>query len=229
MTYGVQVRDAIGDIIFDSDYPSFSYEKKVTRTGTLLRSGFGYTSHDPASPNATVTSVAIISSIYEINVSGVLQGDPNASSALLAFAVPVNGFCFYDQATGNAYTTFPSLQVAVLKPARVLPTPTDPFAIVVFDANGQLTYSSAWPLVRFQGPLRNGSMEQTDWFFLSGSRRRRPNSSGGGASIYANVGVRRTGLTTMQCVFGLVNYSSIGSFGGDSQDSPGFVMYNINV
>jgi hypothetical protein len=229
MTFGIQVRDATGDTIFDSDFPAFSYERTVTRTGTLFNAGVGYASHDPANPNATVTSVSILSSFYEIDTAAVLQGDANAASALLAFNVPVNGFCFYDQATTNAYTTFPSLQVAVLKPANILPPPADPFAISAYNASGQLTYSSAWPLVRFQGPLRNGSMEQTNWFFLSGNRRRRPNSSGGGASIFANVGVRRTGLTTMQCVFGLVNYSSLSSFGGDSQDVPGLVMYNINI
>lgn len=228
MSYGIQVRDAESDIIYDSDFPAFAFEKKVSLTHSSTFNDLTWAAHDPSNPGATATASIRNGTVYVYSTTSVFQGDTEASKSMLAVMVPNGGFCFYDKPSNTVMTTYTGLQVAVMKPATSLAMPNNFYGIAAYDANGVLTYSSAWPLARFQSPLKTGTIIETSWFLLSGARRRRPVSAGG-TSAWGNVGVRRNTLTSMTCIFGPFNYGTVSAFGADSQEAPGMVLYNIEI
>lgn len=256
MSYGFVAYDALGKKIIDSEAPALALEKIVTLTGVATYYGFTtiqrYYPWDPNDPlryaylneQTTLPFGATIGS-YNYDLSTLLNNDPTASSAVLAFSIPVGGFAFYYSAERKvlARNTMPTMQVAVLKPVSVLGLGAGGYGAAVYNASGQLTWSPLWPLVRIQGPIGNKTIQQSSWFALSGNRVRRVDSQ------YANppqrrgysglVGVLRTGATTIETKYHPAPSQSGGvtidllsnwdNYGADSGDSKGFVLYNISV
>jgi hypothetical protein len=232
MSYGIAAYDSSGDIVFDSTFAAFAYERKVTLSGISRPSNnFYYATYDPLNPAAPVTSQLLRTGYHDYTTSAIWTGDANQASSLLAFNIPVGGFVYYYAGAGRIFTSFPSLQVAVLKPFNVLNNSAASYGATVWNSSGNVTWSSSWPLVRIQGPLRNSvTYETTSWFALSGNTRRRLNSSGGPSSMRnCVVGLSRTTATTIQCLYGLLDFITWDGFGADTQDQPGLVLYNINV
>lgn len=232
MLYGIAAYDSTGDTVFDSSFAAFAYERKVTLAGVSRpTSNFYYATYDPLHPAAPVTSQILGRGFHDFSTEVVWSGDANRSSGILAFNIPVGGFVFFYAGAGRVFTNFAALQVAVLKPFNVLQNTPGSYGAAVWNSNQDMTWSSSWPLVRIQGPLRNGiSYENTSWFCLAGNTRRRLNSSGGPSSMRnCVVGLQRTTATQIQCLYGLLDFVSWDGYGADTQDQVGLVLYNINV
>jgi hypothetical protein len=232
MSYGIVAYDATGDTVFDSNFAAFAYERKVTLSGLNRPStSFFYATYDPLNPTAPVTSQILRTGFHDYTTDAVWTGDANRASAILAFNIPVGGFVYYYAGLGRVFASFASLQVAVLKPFNVLGNGSATYGATVRNANQDITWSSSWPLVRIQGPLRNATTyEETSWFALSGNTRRRLNSSGGPTGLRnCVVGLQRTSTTQIQCLYGLLDFVNFDGYGADTQDQAGLVLFNINV
>jgi hypothetical protein len=240
MAYGFVAYDALGRKVVDSDWPVFAFERKVTLTGTALTNStgniYGYHAYDVNNPTAFLgpfTQFPFTPNIarYRYNTTSVLSGDATASSAILAFKIPIGGFAYYDDGYNNAYGshTMPSIEVAVLKPISVLANVTSGYGGLVYNSSGVATWSAAYPIVRIQGKSGNISIVESSWFILNGNRRYGLTSTNFGKR--GNIGILRTSATTIQtkyfAFFGAI--SPFSNYGADTQDTAGLVLYDILV
>lgn len=259
MSYGFEAYDALNKKIVDSNLPVFALERIITSTGVgkffTYSDQSGYFPWDPANPlrlaylSAEFTAFPLASfgsppGAYWHDLASFFTNDPSAQSAILAFSIPVNGFAFYYSSEKRVFTsrTQPTLQIAVLKPVSSLGIGTSTYGAAVYNASGQLTWSTNWSAIRIQKPIGNVTIEQSSWFALSGNRIRRIDSLYNGSikkGYSGVVGVLRTGLTTIQTKYQPL-FSSAGgqsttlfnnwdNFGADGQDTKGFVLYDIAI
>lgn len=240
MAYGFECFDANGVKIIDSTWPVFALERIVTLYGSVINSSYSlrykYSPFNPLNPTEPMYSSTLLGypqSHYDYSTTSVLAGDPTAASALLAFEIPAGSWAFHDEMYDRVRTSLAqsSIRVAVLKPASLLGIGPNQYGAAAYDTSGNVTWSAYWPVVRIQGAVGNKTIEASNWFVLNGNQRRRVLGGLITSGAYIPVGVKHTSATTIETVSGLYlgTTQPLDTFGADTQDTPGLVLYNINV
>tara|TARA_R110000851_G_scaffold106784_1_gene226394 strand:- start:251 stop:922 length:672 start_codon:yes stop_codon:yes gene_type:complete len=208
MSYGVEIRNSSGNIVFDTESQFFS---AISLNSSTTSEGITPNFHtiffqwpDGSSSERPTTTM------YIHRIPVVVDGN-----RIIHFInIPVGSYLFaVGTYSGNQayYSDQSQLDVVYAQQTKAFPAPTATHGLVCYDGDGEVCYNPSHPMVHIQGSINATSID-SDWYSLQMVRQA---TFYGGWRFGNPVGVKRINSTTIQKLL----YGYRGENGADSRMS----------